>query len=354
MKTFFSEKHRLHAPAKEFLDGALVDVFESPRRAEMVLRAVQAAALGPIEAPRDFGSAPIEAIHDAGYLAFLRTAHARWIAEGRPADAVYPDTFFKSQHRHRSQNIGAQAGIYVMDMSAPITAGTWEAAYWSAQIALSAANEVRGGARAAFGLCRPPGHHAHVDMAGGYCYLNNAAIAAQFLRDVGAARVSVLDVDVHHGNGTQEIFYARDDVQFVSLHGDPDWQYPYFLGTNNERGTEHGLGHTHNHPLPRGADNAQWLAELESACAEITVFAPQTLVVSLGVDTFRDDPLGGMGLDEGGFNALGARIAQLRLPTVFLLEGGYAIEALGDNVVRVLKSFNDSCQYGSIAKHRFS
>jgi acetoin utilization deacetylase AcuC-like enzyme len=341
VKTFYSESHRLHAPAKEFLDGALVDVFEAPRRAEIVLQAVRTAALGPIEAPRDFGMAPIAAVHTLDYLDFLQHAHARWIAEGRPSDAVYPDTFFKRQHRHHSRYIGAQAGVYVMDMSAPITAGTWQAAYESAQTALSAANEVHGGARASFGLCRPPGHHAHADLAGGYCYLNNAAIAAQFLRDAGAARVSVLDVDVHHGNGTQEIFYARDDVQFVSLHGDPDWQYPYFLGARGERGAGRGLGHTHNHPLPRGADSAQWLAELATGCVEIAAFAPRALVVSLGVDTFRDDPLGGMNVDADGFRALGARIAQLNLPTVFLLEGGYAVEALGENVVRVLSSFEE-------------
>jgi len=339
VKTFYSEAHRRHAPQKEFLDGALVDVFESPRRAEMVLRAVRDAALGPIEAPHDYGMAPIRAVHTPDYLEFLRTAHARWIDEGRPADAVYPDTFFKAPHRHRSTHVGAQAGIYVMDMSAPITGGTWPAAYASAQAAVSAADEVRKGARAAFGLCRPPGHHAHADLAGGYCYLNNAAIAAQFLRDAGAARVSVLDVDVHHGNGTQDIFYARDDVQFVSLHGDPDWQYPYFLGAREERGEGPGLGFTHNHPLPRGADSGHWLAALEHACDQVTAFAPQTLVVSLGVDAFRDDPLGGLQVDEAGFSALGARLAQLRLPTVFLLEGGYAVDALGDNVVRVLKNF---------------
>jgi acetoin utilization deacetylase AcuC-like enzyme len=341
VNTYFSEAHALHAPAKEFLDGALVDVYEAPRRADIVLRAVRDAALGPIAAPRDYGMAPIAAIHAPDYLAFLQGAHARWVEAGRPADAVYPDTFFKPAHRHRSSYIGAQAGIYVMDMSAPITAGTWRAAYGSAQAALSAAADVRSGARAAFGLCRPPGHHAHANIAGGYCYLNNAAIAAQFLRGRGAARVSVLDVDVHHGNGTQDIFYARDDVQFVSLHGDPDWQYPYFLGAREERGSGRGLGFTHNHPLPRGTDTTQWLAELDVACKEIAAYSPEALVVSLGVDAFRGDPLGGLRVDEDGFSALGARLAQLRLPTVFLLEGGYAVDALGDNVVRVLKNFSE-------------
>jgi acetoin utilization deacetylase AcuC-like enzyme len=339
VKTIYSPAHLHHAPAKEFLDGALVDVFEMPQRAELILQAVRDADLGPVLAPDDFGMAPIQAIHDADYLEFLKSAYARWIADGRPASAVYPDTFYKPAFRHRPTRIGALAGIYVMDMSAPITGGTWQAAYWSAQTALSAARLVRSGERAAFALCRPPGHHAHANIAGGYCYLNNIAIAAQWLRSQGAARVSILDIDVHHGNGTQHIFYLRDDVQFVSLHGDPDWEYPYFLGGRDERGEGAGLGFNHNHPLPKGADTAQFLRELDAACAEIAGYQPDHVLVSLGVDTFEGDPIGGLAVAADAYPRIGARLAQLGLPTVFIMEGGYAVAQLGNNVASVLAGF---------------
>jgi acetoin utilization deacetylase AcuC-like enzyme len=342
MKTFFSEQHTLHTPAKEFLDGELVDVFEKPHRAELILNAVQRAGLGPIVAPSDHGLAPIARLHDASYLDFLRRAYRCWLADGRGPGPVYPDTFYKASFQHRPEKIGALAGIYMMDLSAPVTGGTWQAAFWSAQTALSAAAEVAAGAGAAFGLCRPPGHHAHADIAGGYCYLNNVAIAAQWLRDHDprVKRATIIDVDVHHGNGTQHLFYARKDVQFVSLHGDPDWEYPYFLGGAEERGTGEGEGFNSNHPLPRRAGDALYLAELTRACDEIARYAPDVLLVSLGVDTYVDDPLGGLALSAGAFEKIGAQLAQLGKPTVFIMEGGYAIAPLGDNVARVLTGFS--------------
>lgn len=340
MDTIYTPRHLAHAPDKEFLDGELVPVFEKPHRAELILRAVQDAELGATHAPDDFGLAPIARVHDAGYLAFLENAYAEWIRDGRGPGPVYPDTFWKAPFSHRSTKIGARAGIYVMDMSAPITGGTWDAAYASAQVALSAAARVHAGARAAFALCRPPGHHAHADIAGGYCYLNNVAIAAQWLRDQGHARVTILDIDVHHGNGTQHLFYARDDVQFVSLHGHPDWEYPYFLGAADERGDGAGLGFNHNHPLPKGATTGQFLAELDSACAEIAAFSPEIVLVSLGVDTYIDDPIGGLSVTADGFAPIGARIAALGAPTVFVMEGGYAIAPLGQNVANVLRGFD--------------
>ncbi len=342
MNTVYSSAHRAHAPAKEFLDGQLVDVFEKPERAELILRAVGEAGLGDVLAPKDFGMAPVESIHAADYLEFLRTAYARWLADGRDPNAVYPDTFFKPPFTHRPAKIGAQAGIYVMDMSAPITGGTWDAAYQSAQCALTAAEQVRDGARAAFALCRPPGHHAHANIAGGYCYLNNVAIAAQWLREHGARRAAILDIDVHHGNGTQHIFYERDDVLFVSLHGDPDWQYPYFLGAASETGAGAGAGYTRNYPLPLGADDAAFLRALDAGCEDIARHAPEVLLVSLGVDTFVEDPLGGLGVTASAYARIGARIAQLRAPTVFVMEGGYAIAPLGGNVVNVLLGFEKS------------
>ena len=349
MKTIYTPAHLAHAPAKEFLDGELVDVFEKPTRAEMILAAVRNANLGEVLPPQDFGLQPIRAIHSDGYLSFLQNAYALWLADGRSTNAVYPDTFWKPQFQHKPTKIGALAGIYSMDLSAPITGGTWHAAYQSAQVALTAAELVQKGERAAFALCRPPGHHADVSMAGGYCYLNNAAIAAQFLlpspargRGVGGegrGGVAILDIDIHHGNGTQHIFYGRNDVLFVSLHGDPDWQYPYFLGGKDEVGEGEGVGFNLNYPLPKGTTDAMFLTTLDATCERIAAYQPTTLILSLGADTFEGDPLGGFALTSAAYAKIGRRIEQLNVPTLFVMEGGYAIAQLGENVVNVLRGF---------------
>ncbi|PJF46948.1 MAG: histone deacetylase family protein [Chloroflexi bacterium] len=358
MQIVFHPTQLEHAPAREFLDGAWVDYLESPRRPRMILDALAQTQLGPVITPDDFGLAPIRAVHADCYLDYLQSAYAQWVAAGRSRDGVYPDTFYKPGFLRRSSGIGGQAGAYAFDLSAPITAHTWSAAYWSAQSALTAARLVREGAHAAFALCRPPGHHAHADLCGGYCFLNNAAIAAEYLvqhpapdscppaskaesqaQGVGSRRIAILDVDFHHGNGTQAIFYRRSDVLFVSLHADPDRQYPYFMGGSDERGEGEGEGFNWNYPLPAGTDDARYLATLDEACARIADFAPRYLVVSLGVDTFGDDPLGDFALTGDAFPRIGARLAQLRLPTVFIMEGGYAIESLGANVAGVLGGF---------------
>ncbi len=347
MQTVFHPTQLEHAPAREFLDGAWVDYLESPRRPRMILDALAQAQLGPVSEPDDFGLAPIRAVHADHYLDYLQSAYTRWVAAGRSRDGVYPDTFYKPGFLHRSHGIGGQAGAYAFDLSAPITAHTWPAAYWSAQSALTAARLVREGARSAFALCRPPGHHAHADLCGGYCFLNNAAIAAEYLIQSSTptaggraqTRIAILDVDFHHGNGTQAIFYRRSDVLFVSLHADPDRQYPYFMGGSDERGEGEGEGFNWNYPLPAGIDDARYLATLDEACARIADFAPRYLIVSLGVDTFSGDPLGDFALTGDAFPRIGARLAQLRLPTVFIMEGGYAIEQLGANVAGVLGGF---------------
>jgi acetoin utilization deacetylase AcuC-like enzyme len=233
----------------------------------------------------------------------------------------------------------ARLGYYAFDAGSPIVSGTWQAARAAAHCALTAADLVASGERSAYALCRPPGHHAGRGMFGGYCFLNNAALAAQRLRDAGMPRVAVLDVDYHHGNGTQDIFWERDDVPFVSIHGDPETEYPFFLGHADERGAGPGEGCNHNFPLPRGTDWTRYSATLDEALRRIDAHAPQALVVSLGVDIFEGDPISSFRLGAGDFPKLGTRIAALGLPTVLVQEGGYAVAEIGDNVAAVLEAF---------------
>jgi acetoin utilization deacetylase AcuC-like enzyme len=349
MLTVYSEHHLKHQPQLEFFEGDLKRFNDTAERALIILYAVNAADLGPVVAADDFGLSPILAVHTTEYVSYLQNAYDNWIADGGIARGVYPDTFPVRHMEHRPTRPAGLAGYYCMDLTAIIVAGTWEAAYHSAQCALTAARQVHTGERAAFALCRPPGHHAHADLCGGYCFLNNAAIATQWLvkafgasqpgRDSTDACVALLDIDFHHGNGSQSIFYHRRDVLFVSVHADPDRQYPYFLGSADETGAGQGLGFTANYPLEKGIGDAQYLEVLTQACVRIQQYAPRVLVVSLGVDTYGHDPLGDFALSADAFPHIGAIIAQLNLPTVFIMEGGYAIQQLGRNVVGVLEGF---------------
>lgn len=345
MRVIYSDKHRLHHPTREYWEGELLPFYECPRRAEVILQAVQAAGLGPVSAPEDFGLDPILAVHDAGYTRYLQGAYAAWVASGRNRSGVHPDTFAARGMTHRPADIALQAGYYSHDVTTIITQGTWEAAYAAAQCALTAARCVAGGERAAFALCRPPGHHAHSDLSAGYCFLNNAAIAAQWLIDhAGPAgdapgTVALLDIDFHHGNGSQQIFYARRDVLYVSLHADPNRHYPYFLGTPDECGEGEGKGFNLNIALEAGVTDDAYLDALGRACARIRAYAPRWLVVSLGVDTFGGDPIADFALTGAAYPRIGACIAQLNRPTVFIMEGGYAVDQLGDNVAGVLTGF---------------
>lgn len=329
-----------HCGGLEFNEGRLVPCHEGPERADMVRAAVEAAGLGTYAEARDFGLAPILAVHDAAYVEFLRTAWARWTAAGRDGQAL-PFTFAARGMRRDvpPEDIDGLLGYYGFDAGSPIVAGTWDAAYGAAQAALTGAAVLGEGERAAFALVRPPGHHAGRSSFGGYCFLNNAAIAAQGLRDAGHARVAVLDIDYHHGNGTQEIFWERGDVQVVNLHADPRQEFPYFLGHADERGTGEGLGTTLNLPLPWGTGWAEYSAALETACTAVAAFGPSALVVSLGVDTWEGDPISRFALRHEHFRNIGGRIAALGLPTLFVLEGGYAVAEIGRNVVAVLEGF---------------
>jgi acetoin utilization deacetylase AcuC-like enzyme len=339
MRIIHSPRHALHDGGMELHRGALVPCFEMPSRVDHILAAI-ARAGWEVQPPREYDDAVLSGVHDADYLTFLRGAHDAWRAEGREG-FMLPGAFpARGMRRDRvPTGLHARLGYYAFDAGSPIVEGTWQAAQAAAHCALTAADFVAAGERSAYALCRPPGHHAGHAMFGGYCFLNNAALAAQRLRDAGKARVAVLDVDYHHGNGTQDIFWERDDVLFVSIHGDPDTEYPFYLGYADERGAGPGEGFNHNFPLPRGTDWTRYAQALDQALERIAGHAPQALVVSLGVDMFEGDPISQFKLRGDDFPRLGARIAALGLPTVLVQEGGYAVAEIGDNVAAVLAAF---------------
>jgi acetoin utilization deacetylase AcuC-like enzyme len=340
MLTIYSERHHRHHGNAELIDGTLKPCFEMPRRAEMILARVREVGLGQVIEPRAFGREPLVRVHTPDYVDFLARAWTDWTALGRTNDAlplVWPVPSVR--HDRVPQHIDGRLGYYSSDAGVPITAGTWDAVQSSADVALTGARAVLDGASSAFALCRPPGHHAAAAAMGGYCYLNNAAIAAQYLRDHGCARVAVLDIDYHHGNGTQQVFYDRGDVLFVSLHADPMVEYPYFLGYADERGTGAGDGATYNYPLPHGTTWAGYGPALADAGGVIRQWSPDALVVSLGVDTYEHDPISEFRLRRDDYPRIGAAIAGLGCPTLFVMEGGYAVDDIGVNAVAVLAGF---------------
>lgn len=340
MQTIYSPRHAGHSGNVELMAAVILPAYELPARAEIIRARVAEVGLGPIREPDGFSLEAARRVHRPDYVDFLGRAHDMWLARGRTGTAmpfVWP---VPGLRRDRPpEDIEGLLGYYGFDGGATFVAGTWDAVQASHDTALTGAALVRSGERAAFALCRPPGHHAGSAFAGGYCFLNNAAVAAEWLRAAGAPRVSILDIDYHHGNGTQEIFYARGDVQVVNIHADPRVEYPYFLGHADERGTGEGEGATLNLPLPHGTGFAEWSAALETASAAIAAFAPEILIVSLGVDTFHGDPISEFRLDTPDYPVIGARLRALGLPTLFVMEGGYAVEAIGRNAVGVLEGF---------------
>jgi acetoin utilization deacetylase AcuC-like enzyme len=343
MLTFFSDTHQAHAPQYEFFRGERVPCFETPARAEYVKTRLSERG-HTLRTPHADSRALLVKVHSARYLAFLEHAWRDWVAleegnDGRqPFPSVWPVRTLRSDVE--PVNFTARLGLYSMDNGSPLSAGTWQAAKAGADAAASAAALLGSGSeRAVFCCSRPPGHHAGPDFMGGYCFLNNAAVAAQGLRDGGAARVAVLDVDYHHGNGTQSIFYGRADVLFVSLHGDPMTEYPFYLGHADETGEGEGAGFNLNLPLPAGCTVPRWFEALEAACLRIGTFSADALVVSLGLDTFAEDPISKFALQPQDFIRLGERLGKLGLPTVFVLEGGYAAAELGTNAVNVIEGF---------------
>jgi len=343
VRAFASERHRLHDPVAEIESSGLQPPFESPRRAEVIRAALDAAGTFDITEPDEWGTGPIAAVHDAGLVRFLESAWADYQREVRPTHDVVPDVFAMPGLRAgmgglaavgEPAAVSARLGWWCFETTTPLTEGTYQAARSAVDVALSAAVAVLDGReRAVYGLCRPPGHHAATSLYGGYCFFNNAAIAAHHLAATSGERVVVLDVDYHHGNGTQQIFYERGDVGFVSLHGDPVRAYPYHTGFADETGAGPGRGTTLNLPLAAGTDDEAYLAALGRALDEVDRLDPAFVVVSLGLDPYRDDPICDLALTTEGFAACGAAVAGRGRPLVILQEGGYADGALGANVV---------------------
>jgi len=337
MKIVYCPDHRLQHGRAELADGRLVPVFEHPGRLDAILEALHRRGFPEPVPPEDRGLAPITAVHEPAYVEFLQRAWHDWVAVHGPDGDALPLSWRAPGMREdrEPEGIDGRLGYWSFDAGTPITAGTWAAASAAARVADTARMQVSAGARVAFALARPPGHHAGSRFYGGYCFLNGAAVAAQGFRDAGVARVAVLDVDYHHGNGTQQIFAGRADVFTVSLHADPSFSFPFFLGHADE--TEGG---THmNIPLPRGTDWLSYSAALETALARIERQDPGALVVSLGVDTWEGDPICSFALKTTDYRRIGRRIGALGLPTVIVMEGGYAVESLGANVAEFLEGF---------------
>lgn len=334
MKIAYSAAHAAHDPSFFLVRGQRRDSAEQPARADILLAAAKSAG-HDIFAPRDFGLGPVAAIHSPEYLDFLRTAQREWMKLDGAAAEVIPNVHPARRHASYPRSIVGRAGWHQVDTACPIGPGTWDGALAATQVALTAAQFILDGDWIAYALCRPPGHHAYADMAGGFCFLNNTAIAAQHLRQ-RHQRVAILDVDVHHGNGTQGIFYGRPDVLTVSIHADPLDYYPYFWGHAHERGEGAGEGFNLNLPLPMGTGDDVWLATAERALERIRAFAPGALVVALGLDASESDPLQGLRITTAGFGRMAALIASLRLPTLLVQEGGYLGPELGENLAAFL------------------
>jgi acetoin utilization deacetylase AcuC-like enzyme len=343
MKVFYNDQHPLHHGRHEMFRGKLVPCVEVPARADFVLEELRARGLGDIAAAPEVDLSALERVHAKRYLDFLSTAWQEWVALD-PANAeldalpsYWPIRTFRSDVLPAS--FPARMGLFSYDAGSPITAGTWAAARQGAACAVGAADHLLQGGRSAFVLTRPPGHHAGHDFFGGYCFVNNAAVAAQRLRDGGLDRVAVLDIDYHHGNGTQAIFYERGDVFFASVHGDPHTEYPYYLGYADERGAGAGSDCNLNLPLPRRSGFDRWREAMADAVQAIQRFGAQAVVVSLGLDTFAGDPIAGFTLQSSDYLRIGDDLGATGLPTLFVFEGGYAVAEVGVNTVNVLEAF---------------
>lgn len=337
MKTVYAEDHNLHAGLKDPRGETWQTSAECPDRANNIAAEIRRQDAGEIIAPQDFGDAPLLRIHAPDYLEFLKTVWQEWEASDERGTNARPDTFVGAGMRYADTDcIVGKLGRYSFDATSPFVAGSWQAIRTSANIALTGADLIKRSERQAFALCRPPGHHATSRYCGGYCYLNNNSLAAQSLLDGGARKVAVLDVDYHHGNGTQTIFYDRNDVLTISLHADPRVEYPFFLGYEDEPGEGKGHGFNVNYPLPFGTAWDSYKTALSDALRQVERFAPDALVVALGLDTFVGDPTTHFSITTEDFGRMGAAIGSLGMPTLVVLEGGYSVEWIGRNTLSFL------------------
>ena len=336
MRVFYHPNQTLHHPISYLSRGQMRRPQEVPARLDGMLDGLRALDL-TIETPSDHGLGPIEAVHDAGYLAFLQSAYQQWKEIGEDwGEEVMSNVYVREPNPMRG--ILGQAARYLADGSCPVGKHTWTSVYWATQSAISATQSVLEGQRSAYALSRPPGHHARVDAAGGFCYLNYAAVAAEMLR-TRYARVAIFDTDMHHGQGVQEIFYERNDVMYVSVHGDPTNFYPVVAGFEDEIGQGLGRGFNLNLPMPHGSSQEVFFDKVGQAVAALNEFKPQALVLCHGYDIYKDDPQSKVAVTTEGFNRLGAIVAGLNLPTVVIQEGGYDLASMSANTQSFFKGF---------------
>jgi len=343
MHTFYYPGHVRHDPTQYLHpDGPEPPLLlDDPQRGELIRQAIEDAGLGQVTAPGDFGSEPIGVVHEYGMINLLQDGHERLSTQSDEKVAL-PDTFmFNVRPLHKTRSIRGQLGYYCFDRSSPLLEHTWESAYWSVQTAVSGAALVAaGGEKIAYALCRPPGHHAGPNSYGGRSYLNNAAIAANWLVQQGH-RVAILDIDFHHGNGTQAVFYGRSDVLVCSIHTDPFYDYPYFWGFADEFGIGSGLNYNYNFPLPRGTQESTYLETLTAALIKIRLYVPDALIVSLGTNIAENDPGGSFRLQTNSFTRIGHQLAETGIPMIIVQEGGYLLSSLGQQVVAFFNGLLD-------------
>jgi acetoin utilization deacetylase AcuC-like enzyme len=343
MKIIYSEKHTCHVPTHQLFGNGFHPAVEVPDRAERILKELRDRKIGDIVKPYPFGIDALKTVHDEGLLDFLAGAYDAWEGSGRATEVgLIPDTFAMRSLTGIPETLLRRIGYYCFETQTPILSGTWEAAQQAAFCSLTGAELLLAGESCAYALCRPPGHHAGRDLYGGYCYLNNAALAAHRLSETG--RVAILDLDYHHGNGSQAIFYDSQDVLFVSIHADPNFEYPYYSGYARETGRGKGEGYTLNLPLPLGCQDDVYLATLKRALGRLIAFDADFLVVSVGGDIFAEDPLSRFEVSDRVFNPMGRWVGEQKKPTLFVQEGGYNLRAIGRCITDVLEGFTGLCE----------
>ena len=341
MKTIFSKKHIRQNSKSELAGGLLIQPYERPERMEYILHEINSRKLGEVLKPQEIDLKIVKKVHDSNYVEFLEQAWIEWKNEGYQGEAI--PTVWPSRSMNSKQipnHIEGKLGYYCLANETSISQGSIDGAYEAVKVVLTATDMLKD-EKSLFALCRPPGHHASKDQYGGYCFFNNIAIAAEKLIQEGAKKIFIIDIDFHHGNGTQEIFYKRSDVYFASLHGDPMDAFPHFLGHADEKGIGDGYGYNINYHMPKNTTYDDWKKNLNKVISEVRIFNPDFLLISLGVDTFQNDPISFFNLKSNDFFDVGRIISSLNLPTLFVMEGGYAINEIGVNTVNVLKGFEE-------------